>query len=285
MKSYTTRDVAQLLNLRPAQVRSLARAGFLRPGRGPRNAYRFSFQDLVLLRAARALADARLPSRRIRRALRSLAQDLPTGRPLSGMRITAEGERVVVRDGAKTWHPESGQLLLDFSIGELARRAAPLARRLARDAQAQTRKLGPRDWFDLAEELEVVEPTEAIAAYERVLSLDWTDADAHVNLGRLLQERGEMAKAMDHYRAVLQQAPAHATAHYNLGTALEDTGRLGEAMSAYRHALRAEPDLADAHFNLSRLYEQTGQREAALRHLSRYKRLVEGEGRQVRGKG
>ena len=49
MKSYTTRDVARLLGLSEAQVRSQAR-GYLAPDRGPRNAYRFSFQDLVLLR-------------------------------------------------------------------------------------------------------------------------------------------------------------------------------------------------------------------------------------------
>ena len=51
MKSYTTRDVAKLLGLSEAQVRSQAR-GYLAPDRGPRNAYRFSFQDLVLLRTA-----------------------------------------------------------------------------------------------------------------------------------------------------------------------------------------------------------------------------------------
>ena len=45
MKFYTTRDVARLLGLSEAQVRSHAR-GYLAPARGPRNAYRFSFQDL-----------------------------------------------------------------------------------------------------------------------------------------------------------------------------------------------------------------------------------------------
>ena len=68
MKSYTTRDVARLLGLSEAQVRSHARVGYLAPDRGPRNAYRFSFQDLVLLRAAQALRDARVSTRRIRRA-------------------------------------------------------------------------------------------------------------------------------------------------------------------------------------------------------------------------
>ena len=50
MKFYTTRDVARLLGWSEAQVRSHARVGYLSPARGPRNGYRFSFQDLVLLR-------------------------------------------------------------------------------------------------------------------------------------------------------------------------------------------------------------------------------------------
>ena len=72
MKSYTTRDVAKLLGLSEAQVRSQARVGYLAPDRGPHNAYRFSFQDLVLLRTAKALSEARIAPRRIRRALRAL---------------------------------------------------------------------------------------------------------------------------------------------------------------------------------------------------------------------
>ncbi len=100
MKSYTTRDVAKLLGLSEAQVRSHARVGYLAPDRGPRNAYRFSFQDLVLLRTAKALSEARIAPRRIRRALRALTRELPTGRSLSGIRISSEGDRVVVRDGS-----------------------------------------------------------------------------------------------------------------------------------------------------------------------------------------
>ena len=106
MKCYTTRDVAKLLGLSEAQVRSHARVGYLSPDRGPRNAYRFSFQDLVLLRAAKALSEARIAPRRIRRALRTLTRQLPVGRSLSGMRISSEGDRIVVRDGNETWNPE-----------------------------------------------------------------------------------------------------------------------------------------------------------------------------------
>ena len=108
MKSYTTRDVAKLLGLSEAQVRSQARVGYLAPDRGPRNSYRFSFQDLVLLRTAKALSEARIAPRRIRRALRTLISQLPAGRSLSGLRISSEGHRIVVRDGDAGLEPGVG---------------------------------------------------------------------------------------------------------------------------------------------------------------------------------
>src|SRR5437773_2253238 len=135
MKGYTSRDVAKLLGLTVAQVRGFARDGFLTPGRGPRGELQFSFQDLVILRTAKGLVAARIPTRRIRRALRRLRSELPRGRSLAELRITAEDDRIVVSDGESTWSPESDQMQIDFAISDLATRAAPMARRAARAAR------------------------------------------------------------------------------------------------------------------------------------------------------
>ena len=273
MKSYTTRDVAKLLGLSEAQVRSHARVGYLTPDRGPRNSYRFSFQDLVLLRAAGALSEARIAPRRIRRALRTLARQLPAGRALSGLRISSEGDRIVVRDGAETWNPESGQLLLDFHVVELAVRVAPTARRLARRARRSDEPLTAEQWYSLGIDLESAAPQDARDAYTRAVALDPQHASARVNLGRWLQEDGHPELAAVEYRAALASQPRHPTAAFNLGTALEELGRRAEAIEAYRRALDADDRFADAHFNLARLYEQAGRRAAALRHLRAYQML------------
>src|SRR6266404_1179963 len=273
MKSYTTRDVANLLGLSEAQVRSHARVGYLAPDRGPRNSYRFSFQDLVLLRTAKALSEARIAPRRIRRALRALTRELPAGRALSGIRISSEGDRIVVRDGSAAWNPESGQLLLDFRVAELAGQMAPVARRLAHAARRSDEPLTADQWYDLGADLETAAPDDARDAYARAVALDPRHASARVNLGRLLQDAGRPAEAAEQYRAALAVRPRHPTAAFNLGTALEDLGRRPEAIEAYRKALHADDDFADAHFNLARLYEQTGRRAAALRHLKAYKLL------------
>jgi tetratricopeptide (TPR) repeat protein len=275
MKSYTTRDVAKLLGLSEAQVRSQARVGYLAPDRGPRNSYRFSFQDLVLLRTAKALSEARIAPQRIRRALRTLTRQLPAGRSLSGLRISSEGDRIVVRDGSQTWNPESGQLLLDFRVAELGNRAAPTARRLARRARRADEPLTADQWYSLGVDLESAAPQDARDAYTRAVALDPRHASARVNLGRWLQEDGHPELAVAEYRAALASQPRHPTAAFNLGTALEELGRRAEAIQAYRRALDADDRFADAHFNLARLYEQTGKRAAALRHLKAYKMLSE----------
>jgi tetratricopeptide (TPR) repeat protein len=275
MKCYTTRDVAKLLGLSEAQVRSHARVGYLSPDRGPRNSYRFSFQDLVLLRAAKALSEARLAPRRIRRALRTLTRQLPAGRSLSGLRISSEGDRIVVRDGQESWNPESGQLLLDFHVAELADRAGPTARRLARRARRSDEPLTAEQWYSLGVDLESAAPEEARDAYTWAVTLDPRHASARVNLGRWLQEDGHPELAVAEYRAALASQPRHPAAAFNLGTALEELGRRTEAIQAYRRALDADGRFADAHFNLARLYEQSGKRAAALRHLKAYKLLSE----------
>jgi tetratricopeptide (TPR) repeat protein len=275
MKFYTTRDVARLLGWSEAQVRSHARVGYLAPARGPHNGYRFSFQDLVLLRAAKALSEARTGPRRARRALRALALELPAGRSLSRLRLSSDGNRIVVRDGREAWLPESGQMVLDFDVAELAQRAAPVARRLIHRARRSDEPLSAEQWYILGLDLESAAPEQAGEAYTRALALDPRHASARVNLGRWLQADGHPAEAIAQYRAALAAHPQHATAAFNLGTALEELGRRAEAIEAYRRALAADEGFADAHFNLARLYEQSGKRAAALRHLKAYRQLIQ----------
>jgi tetratricopeptide (TPR) repeat protein len=277
LKGYSSKDVAKLLGLTVAQVRGFARDGFLTPGRGKNRDMRFSFQDLVILRAAKGLVAARIPTRRIHRALKKLRQELPRGRSLAELHIVADGDRIVVSDGHTAWNPESGQLSLDFAVSDLASRAAPIARRTAQAARRAEGDFDAAGWYELGLELEAVTPDEARDAYRRALELDAHHADAHVNLGRLLHEQGLVEEAERHYRQALRDSPDHATAAFNLAIALEDLDRPTDAIEAYRAALATDPRLADAHYNVARLYEMVGKKAAALRHLSIYRRLAAGD--------
>ena len=262
-----------MLGLSTAQIRTYASNGFLDPERGDRGELRFGFRDLILLRTAGELSAARIPQRKVRRVLQRLREQLPAGRSLTAVRIAADGERVIVRDGDAVWNPESGQSLFDFPVAELAQKSAPLLMRAVRDARKRADELSADQWYELACELEMTNVSGARDAYERSLRADPAHPDAHVNLGRLLHEEGAPAAAEKHYRAALSAEPDHETAAFNLGVALEDLGRIDEALIAYRRAVVLDDHNADAHYNLAGIYERRGEKQSAIRHLKAYRSL------------
>src|SRR5688500_15544269 len=112
MQDYGVADVERLLRIPRATLKTLVASGFVKPARGARNAWRFSFQDLIVLRTAQALVAASIPQRRIVRALRQLRRELPESMPLSGVNIGAIADQVVVREGGVARLAETGQYLL-----------------------------------------------------------------------------------------------------------------------------------------------------------------------------
>lgn len=277
MTGYSTREVSEVTGLSPPQVRSYARSGLLKPERDSRNRYLFSFTDVILLRTARELREQDIPPRRIRRALLRLAEQLPEGRPLSAVRVSAEGDHVVVRDRDTVWEPETGQVAFAFTVEELAAKVEPFVRRAA-DERIRPARMDADDWYDLGLDLEAVSVPRACAAYEEALRLDPSHVEAHLNLGRLLHEQERLEEAEEHYRRAREADAENALASYNLGVVLEDRGRVEEAKVAYLAALEADPELAGAHFNLAGLCERTGDESGAVRHLAAYKRLEGGRG-------
>jgi tetratricopeptide (TPR) repeat protein len=276
LPGFSTREVARLLRVTQARVRSLVYANFVTPGRGPGRRYRFSFQDVVVLRAARDLVASRVPSGRVARIVSQLREELPGGRGLASLRIAADGAQVVVRDGGESWEPESGQMLIDFAVADLVARAVPLVRKAAAVAHENGDAMTAEDWFALGYELEATEIDEAIRAYREAVLLDPEHAEAHVNLGRLLHERGAEAVAARHYRQAAALRPGDATAAYDLGVALQDLGRFEEAAEAYSAAIELAPGHADTYFNLSAVCERLGREALAIRHLKTYRQLVTG---------
>lgn len=275
-EALRTADVARVLAVTPARVRAMVRAGWCRPGRAGRQ-FRFAFQDVVLLRTALGLRQARVPATRVRRALRELLRQLPTDRPLSGVRIVAAGGRVVARSGDRVWQPESGQLQFAFTVDELARRALPAStlppRSAARPAPAAPGE-SAGDWFERGVALEDDDPEGARAAYERAVTLDPGLADAWVNLGRLAHEAGDPATAARCYHEALHGDEADPVTHFNLALACEDLDRAVDAAAHYRRAVAINPRFADAHYNLSQLLSRIGRRDEAVRHMVRYRQLM-----------
>ena len=75
-RNLSTAEVARVLGLKEARIREWVRSGLCRPARKGRR-YAFSFQDLVILRAAKGLLESGVSSARVRRALAALGRELP----------------------------------------------------------------------------------------------------------------------------------------------------------------------------------------------------------------
>jgi DNA-binding transcriptional MerR regulator len=276
--SFSVEQVAGLLGLGAAQLRSFVRNGFVEPARGPRGELRFSFQDLVFLRVVARLADARISPRRVERAVRGLRARLPVDRPLSGVRLATTGANVVVHEHDRTWSPESGQYWFEFDSS-----AAPPALLDAPSRVPSAQRSEPplevtataEGWYVFGCEIEASNPDAARAAFARALELEPKLAEAHVNWGCLEHEAGRLAEAEAQYRAALAIRSEDATATFDLAVVLEDLGRGAEARAAYESALALDPDCADAHFNLARLCDGLGEASAALRHLQAYRKLTQ----------
>ena len=270
MKGYSTKEVSDLLELEAPTIREFARAGVLDPARADGNQYRFAFQDIVVLRTAKDLMDAGIPRTRINKALYKLKSELPSNRSLTSLRIECDSGSVVIKDEDQLYDPDTGQMHINFSVAELAGSVAPLAKKAAENA-SKNDNMSSDDWFDLGVDLEAVSPQDAPAAYFKALELDPLHSDAHVNLGRLLQEDGKLEDAEKHYLKALSADEDNMLAAFNLGTLYEDLGKIQEAIDTYKKA----GNLADAHYNLSRLYELVGEHGAALEHLKAYRQLVD----------
>lgn len=228
MHQFGVREVEKLLRLPRSTIRALVQAGFVTPSRGPRNALRFSFQDLIVLRTAQALAAARVPAKRITRSLKELRRNLPASMPLSGLSISAAGDRVVVKEGAKSWQAETGQYVLEFE-GDPTAGVLKVIQAEQPAVQAEV-----EDGYDMHEAGRL---QEAEAAYRRALDTQGPDALLLYNLGVLLQDMDRKPEAAESYEAALQLDPAMADAHYNLALLCEELGRARQAirhMAQYR---------------------------------------------------
>jgi tetratricopeptide (TPR) repeat protein len=267
---YGVREVEKLLRLPRSTIRALIDAGFVSPARGPRKAWRFSFQDLIVLRTAQALVAAKVPPKHITRSVRELRRHLPAAMPLSGLSICAVADRVVVKEGVSRWQAESGQYLLGFE-GDPSNGSLSV---FERKKAAATLKVSGHQWLERALELEDDDQPGALAAYAEAIVADPKLVDAHINRGWLLHEAGRLEDAERAYRAGIEACAAEPLLLYNLGVLLVDMDRKSEAVEVYEQALQANPGFADCHYNVALLCEELDKPRDAIRHMSQYRRLT-----------
>jgi len=267
---YTVSEVARLFGLKPSRLRYWHRSGLLGPSARLRGRSYYTFQDLVSVRAAKGLLEQGVPLQQVRRSVDSLRQAFPeTSRPLSELRVMADGRTVLVQDDAGAYEAETGQSVLDFSVDSLESDVVRLlhfdhddrARAYEHYLEGCRHDENPRT-FDQAE-----------AAYKKALSLDPTLSNALTNLGNLEYRRDHIEQAEHYYRRALACDPEQPEALYNLGFLCFERDEIEQAVLLFGQALESDPSFADAHFNLAMALEERGDWTAARPHWEHYLEL------------
>ena len=105
---------------------------------------------------------------------------------------------------------------------------------------------------------------EAIAYYNKALSLKPDYAEAYNNMGNTLKDQGKLERAIASYNKALSLKPDYAEASYNMGNALKDQGKLEEAIASYNKALSLKPDYAEAYNNKGNALKDQGKLDEAI---------------------
>src|SRR2546421_580955 len=180
MTGYTTEEVARLLGLSPAQIRSYTRAGFLSPARAARGELRFAFQDLVLLRAAKGLMAADLDAEQ----WFDLGLELEVSAPEDARDAYRRALELDPRHADA--RVNLGRLLVESGRAE---EAETHFRAVLADCPDHATA-----WYNLGIALEDRRcPNDALKAYEQAIAADRRLADAYFNLARLYEQAGEEA--------------------------------------------------------------------------------------------
>ena len=108
---FRTRDVVDLLKISRRQLQYWAQTRLVEPSaKTPGGHSRYSFEDLVALKAAKRLIDSGVSVQRIRASIGALRKILPTvKRPLAELVLVATGDVVLVFRDNTAFEAVSGQ--------------------------------------------------------------------------------------------------------------------------------------------------------------------------------
>lgn len=134
---FKTREVVDLLDLSRRQLQYWAKTGLIEPSaRTPGGHHRYSFDDLVALKATKRLIDAGVSVQKIRKSVSALQALLPqVGRPLSELVLVATGDVVLVFQDDTVFEAVSGQEWV-FEVADFEREVS--AYRAAETGQRRT---------------------------------------------------------------------------------------------------------------------------------------------------
>ncbi len=92
------------------------------------------------------------------------------------------------------------------------------------------------------------------------------DAEAHSNLGAILQKKGDMTGALEEYEKAEQINPSSITTRLNIGTMYQAKKEYETAIEAYDTIIQFNPNYMLAYLYKAQCYKEIGNKEAAIQN-------------------
>jgi cytochrome c-type biogenesis protein CcmH/NrfG len=128
-------------------------------------------------------------------------------------------------------------------------------------------------WMKLAQvtaraaQIDPAYQTQAINAYDHVLTLDPKNADALRGVANLHYDRDDHQKAIPAFEKYLALRPDDPSAKTDLGTMYLYSGQPERAVATYQDVIKKNPAFLQAHYNLAVTYHGQGKDQDALKEL------------------
>ena len=137
-------DVVEIVQISRRQLQYWSQTDLIRPSaKTPGGHARYTFGDLVALKAAKRLIDAGVSVQRIRKSIRALRRTLPAvERPLTELILVATGDVLLAFKDGTAFDAISGQEWV-FEVAQFQREVEAWRRSTAADSPRRTRSVRP----------------------------------------------------------------------------------------------------------------------------------------------
>jgi len=251
-----------MLGISPQRLRRWEKIRFIPRSIQIEQAFFYSFQDLISLKAAMELISGGISLQQVTRSLELIRKKFPEVKNLSEMKFFAHNQTLMMRYNGLTFDPVDGQLLMNFDTETTMK---PASFKNPRTEKNYT------FWFEYGLRYDIEGKWQLAAkAYRKALQLNPTLADCWNNLATIYYRVGRKKKAIRYYLNALKINPAYKLAFYNLGNIFEELKKYKLAIKMYLKATELDGEYFDAHYNLALVYDKIHSYPEACHHWELY---------------
>ncbi len=262
MDYFTVKQAARMLGISPRRLRHWEKIQFVPRSIHTEEGAFYTFQDLISLKAAAELISGGISLQQVTKSLEMIKKKFPNIRNLSELKFFSQNNMLFMRHNGMSFHPITGQLLLDFEDQKPA-----VSTQFKNPHQEKNHMF----WFEYGLRCDIEGKWQVAAkAYRKALKMNPTLADCWNNLATIFYRVGRKKKAIRYYLNALKINPSYKLAYYNLGNIFEEIKKYKFAIKMYLKAIELDPNYYDAHYNLALVYDKTHAYAEACHHWEIY---------------